>query len=105
MGKVKVPGRGFPEQAFTVDRRFNINPNTTIPFTLFPISGLPEYKVEISKVIYYGYFTKISDFTGQKEFRETYPYSIPPERMETIFFDEFVNIPAGQGWVMDFLGQ
>lgn len=104
-GSVEVPGRGFPTKVFTVDRRFNLNPGTTFPFTLLPISGLPEYKVKISQVKCYGYFAEISDFAGGNEFKESYPYVVPPERMDTIFFDDFINVPAGLGWIMDFWGQ
>jgi len=104
-GSVEVPGRGFPITQFTVDRRFNLPPDSAKPFTLLPISGLPEYKVILSSVKYYGYFVELSDFDGKREIREAYPFSIPPERSENLFFDDFENFPVGLGWVLDFWGQ
>ena len=104
-GMVEVPGIGFPPVHFTIDRRFNLNPNGLIPFTLFPISGLPEYKVNLSSIEYYGYFVKLNDFDGKSDFQESFPFEVPLERRETIFYDDFYNFPAGQGWQLDFWGQ
>lgn len=104
-GKAIVPGRGYPPADFIFDRRVNLNPGDFIPFTILPISGLPEYKVLLESVEYYGHFTKLSDYDGKNEIEETFPFIVPPEQTDNIFYDDFDNIPAGQGWVLDFWGK
>jgi hypothetical protein len=104
-GKVEVPGRGYPPVQFVVERRFNLNPYDIKFFTLLPISGLPKYRIILSSVEYYGYFVKLSDFDGRSEFQDSFPFDVPPEQREIIFYDDFYQIPAGDGWLMDFWGQ
>jgi hypothetical protein len=55
-------------------------------------------------VEYNGYFVKLSEYEGKRDFIDKHPFSIPPERRDIIFFDDFENVPAGQGWVLDFWG-
>ncbi len=105
VGTAEVPNRGFQPVKFKIDRRVNLSPGNTLPFTILPISELPEYKVKLLSVEYYGHFVKLKDYDGLKEFKDIYPYSIPPERRVVIFFDDFENVPAGLGWILDFWGQ
>ncbi len=104
-GTAEVPGRGYPVKEFTVDRRFNLYPDQTNIFTILPISRLPEYKVNLTSIKYYGYFVTLSDYDGNNEIRGAYPFLIPPERKDIILHDDLEDFPAGQGWVLDFWGQ
>lgn len=101
-GEVEVPGVGFPPVQFVVERRFNLNPDDIKFFTLFPISGLPEFRIILSSVDFYGYFVKLS--LGRSEFQDSCPFDVPPERSDIFFDDDFYQIPAGNGWIMDFWG-
>jgi hypothetical protein len=104
-GTAEVPNRGFQPVKFKIDRKVNLSPGDTIPFTILPIAELPEYKVRLLSVEYYGHFVKLKDYDGLKEFKDVYPYSIPSERRIVRFFDDFENSPAGLGWNLDFWGQ
>ena len=103
-GTASVPGRGFPSVPFRINRRFNLQPGGTWAFTLLPISGLPEYKVVLDTVEYQGHFIKLRDFDGPREFNDVFPYQVPDERRVTLLLDHFLDVPAGQGWVLDFWG-
>ncbi|MBI3244337.1 MAG: hypothetical protein HYZ49_18820 [Chloroflexi bacterium] len=104
-GIAEVPSRGFHPINFKIKRRVNLPPEETIVFTLLPIAQLPEYKVQIASLEYSGHFVTMKDFDGPRVFQESYPFSIPQERKEILFFDDFENVPAGLGWVLDFWGQ
>ena len=104
-GIAEVPNQRFEPISFHIERRVDLPPGTTLPFTLLPISELPQYKVRITSLEYRGHFVKMTDFDGVREFNEAYPYSIPPERRVILFLDDFHNAPSGLGWVMDFWGQ
>jgi hypothetical protein len=104
-GTADVPNRGFEPVNFEIDRRLNLAPGDTLPITILPISELPEYRVKINSIEYYGHFVKLKDYDGPKEFQDSYPYSIPAERRVVLFFDDFENVPAGLGWSLDFWGQ
>lgn len=104
-GFAKVPGYEFTETQFHIDRNFNLKPGDERPFTLLPISGLPAFHVKLTSVKYQGYFVELSDYAGHGEVIEKFPYSIPEERREVFLYDDFFDVPAGQGWVLDFWGQ
>jgi hypothetical protein len=104
-GKAEVPNRGLPPVEFMVDRRVYLHPGDTLPFTLLPISGLPEYKVVLNSLRYYGHFVDLKAYEGIPEFRGQHPFEIPTAQRVTLLDDDFVNIPAGQGWLLDFWGQ
>jgi hypothetical protein len=104
-GKAEVPGIGFQPVNFKVDRRFNLAPGGTCPFTILPISGLPEYKIQLTSVRYYGHFVDLKEFEGSNEIQGKHPFEIPIGQRDILLYEEFVNIPVGQGWVLDFWGQ
>lgn len=103
-GSAQVPQTGTPAVPFKIDRRFNMHPDETKAITILPIAGLPEYSVRLTSVEYYGHFVKLHDYDGPSEFRDKYPFQVPSERRVPILLDDFADIPAGQGWVLDFWG-
>ena len=104
-GKAEVPGVGRPPVKFSIARRLNLAPGGSIPFTVLPIAGLPRYKLSLDEVKYHGHFVELHDFDGPREYSDEFPFEVPQERTVTLFFDHFVDVPAGQGWVLDFWGQ
>ncbi len=104
-GVVEIPDQNLPSVEFRVDRRFNLSPGDTLPFTLLPISGLPGYKVTLKSVRYSGHFVELTSYEGHSEFSGEHPFDVPLKRRESIFQDDFFDWPAGQGWVLDFWGQ
>lgn len=104
-GRAEVPDHGFTPTEFKVDRRINLPPGDSLPFTLLPISGLPEYRIVLRSVTYYGHFVELTEYDGNKEITGEHPFAVPLGQRETLLDDDFVNIPAGQGWILDFWGQ
>lgn len=103
-GSAEVPGRGPAPIPFTIKRRFNLLPGATSAFTLLPIAALPQYRVRLGSLEYFGHFVTLRDFDGPKLFEDTFPFEVPPERRDILFSDHFESPPAGQGWTMDFWG-
>ena len=104
-GTAEVPGVGLPPTPFKIIRRSNLFPGGAWPFTILPIARLPEYKVVLTSLEYQGHFVTLKDFDGKKEFHDKHPFEGPQEQKVIIFQDHFEDIPAGQGWVLDFWGQ
>jgi hypothetical protein len=104
-GVAEIPNRGIPPVEFKIDRQVNLPPGNSLPFTLLPISGLPEYKILLKSIRYYGHFVKLTEFDGNKEIIGEHPYEIPIEQRVSLLDEDFVIFPAGQGWILDFWGQ
>ncbi|MCK4789699.1 MAG: hypothetical protein KAV87_38520 [Desulfobacteraceae bacterium] len=103
-GKARVPNWKVAPTPFKIDRRLDIRPGDTLPFTILPIEGLPEYEVEIMKLEYWGHFVRLVEYDGPQLMKDSHPYTVPMERRDNIFFDDFTSLPIGIGWQLDFWG-
>ncbi len=104
-GTADVLSRALRKGSFKIDRNISLAPDARAIFTLLPLAGLSEYRVQIDSLKYTGHFVKMTHFHGQKEFVGKFPCSVLPEQKEIIFSDDFRTPPVGENWVLDFWGK